>query len=227
MDTYKHSNFSGKFRKKIAAWAPHSVIFPFYHVVSNQDCPHLKNLYRITGIRQFEKDLDELLHFMSPVSIEEAIRDFRKNTLAKPSIHISFDDGLREANEVIAPILLKKGIPATFFITSGFTNNNTLFHRHKASLIVEILKKNNSKPTLGKIGSLLQTTNFASKTLQEKILAINYKTSAVLEEISGILDIDFTEFLKKTQPYLRSLHCLPWHLASALAHRCSNPLPSP
>jgi peptidoglycan/xylan/chitin deacetylase (PgdA/CDA1 family) len=204
MDKNKHSDFSGRLHEKILAWSPHPVIFPFYHVVSDQDCPHLKNLYRVPGVQQFEKDLDGLLHFMNPVSIEQAIRDFRKNSWAKPSFHISFDDGLREAKEVIAPILLRKGIPATFFITAGFTNNNTLFHRHKASLIVEKLKTNNPKSALQKIGSILQTSNSDSKTLQEKILAINFKTSAVLEEISVLLDINFTEFLEKAQPYLNA-----------------------
>lgn len=202
MDKNIHSNFSGKLHEKIVSWSPHSVIFPFYHAVSDQYCPHLKNLYPVPGVQQFEKDLDQLSHFMTPLSVEDAIQNFRKNSSAKPSFHISFDDGLREAKEVIAPILLRKGIPATFFITSGFTNNSTLFHRHKASLIVEMLKTNISKSTLQKIGSILQTSNFASRTLQEKILALNFKTSGILEEISGILDIDFTEFLKNTQPYL-------------------------
>lgn len=204
MDKNKHSNFSGKLHEKIVSWSPHSVIFPFYHAVSDQYCPHLKNLYRVPGVQQFEKDLDQLLHFMTPVSIEEAIQNFGKNSSGKPSFHISFDDGLREAKEVIAPILLRKGIPATFFITSGFTNNSTLFHRHKASLIVEMLKTNNSKSALQKIGSILQTSNFDKKTLQEKILALKFKTSGILEEISGILDIDFTEFLENTQPYLNA-----------------------
>lgn len=204
MDKSKHSDYSETLCAKIVSWSPHSVIFPFYHAVSGQYCPHLNNLYRVPEVRQFEKDLDRLLHFMNPLSVEDAIRDFRKKTSAKPSFHISFDDGLREAKDVIAPILLRKGIPATFFITSGFTDNCTLFHRHKASLVVEMLKTTNSKPTLSKIGAILQTPNFDSKTVQEKILALNFKTSGVLEEISAVLDIDFAEFLQKTQPYLNA-----------------------
>jgi len=204
MDKNKHSDFSEKLREKIVSWSPHSVIFPFYHAVSDQYCPHLKNLYRVTSVQQFEKDLDQLLHLVTPLSVEDAILNFGKKSSAKPFFHISFDDGLREAKEVIAPILLRKGVPATFFITSGFTNNNTLFHRHKASLIVEKLKTNNSKSALQKIGSILQTSNFDSEILLEKILGINFKTSGILEEISGILNIDFSEFLKKTQPYLNA-----------------------
>lgn len=204
MDKNKHSNFSGKLHEKIVSWSPHSVIFPFYHVVSDQYCPHLRNLYHIHGVQEFEKDLDQLLHFMTPLSVEDAIQEFRKNSLAKPFFHISFDDGLREVKEVIAPILLKKGIPATFFVTSGFTNNTTLFHRHKVSLIVEQLKNHNSAVGLKKLGSILNTNKIDNPSLQNTVKAINFQTAPKLEEIAQILDINFAEFLKQEQPYLNA-----------------------
>lgn len=205
MDKNKHSDFPGKLRDKIISWSPHSVIFPFYHAISDQYCPHLRNLYRVHGITQFEKDLDQLLDFMTPLSVEDAISEFRKNSSAKPSFHISFDDGLREAKQVIAPILLKKGIPATFFITSGFTDNITLFHRHKVSLIVEMLKTNNSSAVLTKLGSILNTKKSDSPTIQKAIKSINYKTAPVLDEIAEIMDINFADFLKQEQPYLNAM----------------------
>jgi peptidoglycan/xylan/chitin deacetylase (PgdA/CDA1 family) len=200
----KKSNFSGKIRQKLVLWSPHSVIFPFYHAISDQYCPHLKNLYCVHGVQQFEKDLDQLLHFMTPLSVGDAIHDFRKNSLGKPSFHISFDDGLREAKDVIAPILLKKGIPATFFITSGFTNNTILFHRHKVSLIVEMLKHQKSAAVLNKLGSILDTNKSDKLSLQNAVKAINFKTASKLDKIAQVLDVDFAEFLKQEQPYLNA-----------------------
>lgn len=204
MDNRKHSSFSGSLWSTFLPWSPHTVIFPFYHAVSDRDCPHLKNLYRIHRIKQFENDMDELLRFMTPVSVENAVSDFRKSTFVKPSFHLSFDDGLREIKESIAPILLKKGIPATFFITTGFTNNEVLFHRHKASLIVEKLKTSNSNSVLAKLGTILNPPNDDRSSLQKAIMAINFRTASILDEIAEILDIDFAGFLNNEQPYLNA-----------------------
>jgi peptidoglycan/xylan/chitin deacetylase (PgdA/CDA1 family) len=197
-------NKPSRLQEKIISWSPHSVIFPFYHAISYSYCPHLRNLYQVHGVLQFEKDLDQLLHFMTPLPVEDAISDFGKKSLKKPSFHLSFDDGLREAKEVIAPILLRKGVPATFFITSGFTNNTSLFHRHKVSLIIEMLKTCHSTTILNKTASLLNTRNSDSLTLQQALKSINFRTAPVLDEIAAILNIDFTDFLKNEQPYLNA-----------------------
>lgn len=191
-------------KSKILTLSPHSVIFPFYHAVSDHVCAHLKNLYRVQAIKDFERSIDELLYFMNPLSVEDAIKSFSNKTFGKPSFHLSFDDGLRETKEIIAPILMKKGIPATFFITTGFTNNRILFHRHKASLIIEKLKISDSNTVEMKIGSILNIPKVDEVSLQNAIFKINFQTSHILDEIAEILDVDFSEFLKKEQPYLNA-----------------------
>lgn len=204
MDKKQHLNFPGKLCENILSWAPHPVVFPFYHAVSDQYCAHLRNFYHIYGVNRFEKDLDGLLRNMTPVSIEDAISNLSKDSFGKPAFHLSFDDGLREVKEVIAPLLLKKGIPATFFVTSGFTNNAVLFHRHKASLILEMLKTLNSKAILAKICSIINAGKADSLSLQKAVRAINFQTAPILNEIAKILNIDFDEFLKQEQPYLNA-----------------------
>lgn len=191
-------------KSKILTLAPNSVIFPYYHAVSDHICPHLKNLYRVQGIKGFEKSIDELLYCMNPLSVEDAIKCFSNKSFVKPSFHLSFDDGLRETKDIIAPILLKKGIPATFFITTGFTNNKILFHRHKASLIIEKLKTSDSNAIQTKIGSILNIPKVDPASLKNAIYKINFQTSHILDEIAEILDVDFAEFLKKEQPYLNA-----------------------
>ena len=191
-------------KSKILTLAPHSVIFPFYHAVSDHVGPHLKNLYRVQGIKDFEKSIDGLLYCMNPLSVEDAITNFSKWSYGKPSFHLSFDDGLRETKDIIAPILLRKGIPATFFITAGFTNNKILFHRHKASLIVEKLKTSNSNIVETRIGSILNIPKVDHASLQKAIFSINFQTSHILDEIAEILDVDFTEFLNNEKPYINA-----------------------
>ena len=43
--------------------------------------------------------------------------------LDRRCLHLTFDDGFRELHDVVAPILLRKGIPATFFVNSAFIDN--------------------------------------------------------------------------------------------------------
>ena len=113
------------------------VFQPFYHVVSNQKLPHILN-YNYRDTTQFEKELDFYLKHFKPVSLEELL--VNKDSGEK-IFHLSFDDGLKECSEIIAPILLKKGVPATFFVNPGFIDNQRLFHKYKASLILGKLKE--------------------------------------------------------------------------------------
>lgn len=42
------------------------------------------------------------------------------------TLSITFDDGYLDNYEVAAPILKKHGLPATFFVTTGFVNSNSI-----------------------------------------------------------------------------------------------------
>ena len=102
---------------------------PFYHVV-NEATPDYINSYVVRTPRQFEVELDYLVRHFKPVGLEEIV-----NAPDKNKMHLSFDDGLKACSTVIAPILKRKGIPATFFVSPGFTNNQQLFHRFKRAIL--------------------------------------------------------------------------------------------
>ena len=85
------------------------LILPVYHGISDEEMPHIKHLYTVKGVKAFVNDLDFLLKYYTPIGYNE----FRKLACtreqpAKPSFLLSFDDGLREFHDIIAPILLKK-----------------------------------------------------------------------------------------------------------------------
>ncbi len=166
------------------------VFLPFYHVVSNNDLPHVLN-YNYRDVKQFEKELNFYLQYFNPVSLKDLLTPIPSNR--KP-FHITFDDGLRECAEIIAPILLKKGIPATFFINPAFIDNKALFHKYKASLILREMRKTfNSN-----VEELLQKHELSG----EKILNANILQSDVIDRAAKMLEIDFKDFLIKQQPYL-------------------------
>ncbi len=176
--------------EKMLFETPAPVFLPFYHTVSNKKLPHILN-YPYRSSAEFEKELDYFLTWFKPVSLDYLV----KNPNPKEKVfHLSFDDGLKECAEIIAPVLIRKGVPATFFVNSGFANNQKLFHRYKASLILNgIIETPNEK-----------TLQFLEKhaLTKKNILQTEFSKSAVLDELATLLGIDFSEFLKTENPYL-------------------------
>jgi peptidoglycan/xylan/chitin deacetylase (PgdA/CDA1 family) len=172
------------------------VFQPFYHVVSNEKLPHIVN-YNYRNISQFEKELDFYLKYFKPVSLAELISE---KDSGKKIIHLSFDDGLKECAEIIAPVLLQKGIPATFFVNTGFVDNQRLFHKYKASLILNRLTETSSP----KVEQILKEKNLRGK----EILKASFLQENILDEVAGLLGIDFNDFLKTQKPYLTTQQIL-------------------
>jgi peptidoglycan/xylan/chitin deacetylase (PgdA/CDA1 family) len=113
--------------------APQVPLHLFYHTVSDKQLPYISS-YQIKSIAQFEADLDALLRHYQPVDLVQITSE----RTSKQVFHLSFDDGLRECFEVIAPILVRKGIPATFFVNNGFVDNKTVFHRYLIAQLKQV-----------------------------------------------------------------------------------------
>lgn len=162
-----------------------NIIMPFYHTVSNKHLPHIKHLYNYRNTTEFKNELEFYLKYFTPISLSDLInKNYKKD---KNYFFLSFDDGLREVNDVIAPILLKKGIPATFFINTSFIDNKVLFHKFKASLIFDTyLNKNKIK----------------DNTVNNLDILNNKYTDTELDKLAKMFNIDFSKFLQKQKPYL-------------------------
>jgi hypothetical protein len=109
--------------------------------------PHVRHLYKYKTVRQFEDDMDFVLKHYFPISLTDLLSSLRSGRpLRERSFLLTFDDGYREMSEIVAPILMKKGISATFFLNSAFIDNKQMCYVNKASLLVEQL------PTPGSSG---------------------------------------------------------------------------
>jgi peptidoglycan/xylan/chitin deacetylase (PgdA/CDA1 family) len=189
------------------------LFLPFYHVVSNQNLPHIYN-YQYRNTTRFEEELDFYLKHFTPVPLEYLVEHPHSK---KKVFHLSFDDGLKECAEIVAPLLLKKGIPATFFVNTDFVGNKALFHKYKASLIWGELQK--IPPA--KARKIAKDAGFANKN----ILDVSILQTPVLDKMGQLLSIDFESFLKTTSPYLtkEQLLTLKEDGFSIGAHSCNHP----
>ncbi|WP_297095166.1 polysaccharide deacetylase family protein [uncultured Draconibacterium sp.] len=182
-------------RKLLAAKTP--PILPFYHTVSNTHLPHILN-YPVIDEKQFKQELEFYLKYFNPVSLEELTKS------PKPgSFHLSFDDGLKECAEIVAPILLQKGIPATFFVNSGFVDNKELFHRYKASLIATEMRM---QPD-AEVENYLHENGIPLKEL----LQTPFSKREILDHAAELLEIDFQSYLETKQPYMTTAQIKELH----------------
>lgn len=153
------------------------LLLPFYHVVSDDTLPHIRHLYPVRTVRQFRDDLDFLLKYYRPITLREVVE--APASKSSPSFHLTFDDGLRECYDMVMPILLEKGVPATFFLNSAFIDNCDLMFRYKASLLIESGKKTPADP-----------------------LTVRYKDRHLLDQWATAAEFDYSDFLVRQRPYL-------------------------
>jgi hypothetical protein len=180
-------------------------IIPYYHMISEEEIQHVKNLYRYKNVKEFNDDLDFLLRYYSPIALQDLLNCLKKDHgLPRNSFLLTFDDGFREMFDIVAPILIKKGIPAAFFVSSDFIDNRRLCYQHKISIIIESLKNSRSAHLERSIKHILEVKGIKKDDLMRAVLAIGFRQEQVINEISRIMDIDFESYLLQVKPYLTS-----------------------
>lgn len=176
------------------------LFLPLYHIISDSNVKHIQNLYPIKSVPQFTEDLDFLLKHFDPIDPRDLIAIHADpKSFEKPKFILTFDDGLSQFHDIVAPILLKKGVPAICFLNSGFIDNKGLFFRYKASLLIDLLKNDPQRFKQNEIMDLTKTSN-----LKSWLLSIKYAERHLLDELAALLGFSFDDYLEKEQPYLKS-----------------------
>jgi peptidoglycan/xylan/chitin deacetylase (PgdA/CDA1 family) len=194
-------------------WVPTGVIIkvradklllPMYHAVNDQHVKHLQNLYTVKRSAEFISELDYLLKYFQPIGLKELIEHVIQNKkFRKPVFHLTFDDGLSEFNNVIAPVLLSKGIPATCFLNSAFLDNKELFYRYQAGLLIEELHNSPVGSSNWKsFHEWCKTNNFPSVYYKKILKSVSYENKNLLDDLALATGVNFKEYLLKEKPYL-------------------------
>jgi len=181
----------------------HRFIFPFWHVVSDIPPTHLSQLYRVPSTSDFVRDLDFFQKNFTPASVGQVV-DFinDKNSRSGKYFFPTFDDGLSECFYQIAPILKEKGICAAFFINPEFVDNKMLFHRHKASLILNRLSSGRINHATRTEAELVIHQKDTNKSLEQFLHQSSFSDHVLLDRLATIFEIDFGEFLAQKKPYM-------------------------
>jgi peptidoglycan/xylan/chitin deacetylase (PgdA/CDA1 family) len=183
---------------KLISRSGQNSFFPFYHAVSPQPLPHINHLYRVLNPEEFERDLDQLLQWYEPVSLGDYLEHSSEHS-GKRTMVLTFDDGLKECHQVVAPILKRKGVPAAFFLNNQFIDNRGLFYRYKASLLIDRIRKDSS--SMQRAAVFLK---IPEKKVEESVLMMGYGQRALLDLIAGELELDFSDYLQSNPVYMNT-----------------------
>ncbi|GMV73349.1 MAG: hypothetical protein AMXMBFR78_03000 [Rubrivivax sp.] len=76
----------------------------------------------------FERTCRWLRDWMNVLPLDEAVTRLREQRLPARACAITFDDGYRDNHAVALPILKRLGLPATFFVATGFSDGQCMWN---------------------------------------------------------------------------------------------------
>ena len=181
----------------------------FGHVVSDRDNPLVTDLYRYPTTAEFRQMLVFLRANFEFVTLADVISHFRDGApLPEYPIFLSFDDGLRETADVIAPILKDLSIPATFFLTARALDNRYLFYGHRRSYLLTLVQTVEMQQFMRQsVGALLGLSE-PEPTLQticqafRRLSVHESDDCARLDECAEALAVNWQEVLDAEEPFL-------------------------
>ncbi|MFI0428394.1 polysaccharide deacetylase family protein [Mariniflexile sp. HMF6888] len=174
-------------------------IFPYYHIVRDNQVAHIENLYEFKNCSQFISDLNLLTKIYKPL----IPKDVLENKISNNSFLLSFDDGLQEVYTIIYPILKEKNIKAIFFINPNFVDNNEGLYKHYISIIITYLKNNGfEKDTLDKISDKFSFTYNSVTEFKQKFINIKFTEREKVNDVLNFLNINIEDYLKTHKLYI-------------------------
>jgi peptidoglycan/xylan/chitin deacetylase (PgdA/CDA1 family) len=205
------------FLKKIAENIPldvymsitkRDVLGLYYHVVSDENLPHIQHLYSYKSPRMFENDLLYLAKNFNLITYEQLAAHCSGGKRLKPkSVILTFDDGLSECYSHARPLLLKHGIPCVFFIPTDFIGNHRLCFDHEASLCIDrvvSLKTNALSEVMKSINVAFGKDFYNEIELIHWIKSITSHEQSTIHHLCKLLEIDVQWYLDTIHPYMTS-----------------------
>ena len=181
-----------------------NLFLPFYHIVSDENLPHVNQLFHYRDVNAFENELDFFLQHWKPIGLSDLLSYVNgEGDIPPNSMLLTFDDGFREIHDIVVPILKRKGVKAVFFLCSSALDNKQLLSRNKISLILEHSEHSSlSKAAIGEINTILKEYGHSGKKWEDGLKKLKSNNAEALDVIGDIIDVDFDAYLRTRAPYL-------------------------
>ena len=158
---------------------------------------------------------DALMHFVARtfrvMTLGEAVVHLKQATLPPRSLVITFDDGYADNAEVALPILQRYGLPATFFVVSGFLDGGRMWNDSVIESIRACRHDNLNLEYWGLGQQTLSTVTERSRLIDTLLPRIKYQSLADrqasivrLQQLCGVEVLPATLMMRSGQ--VRELH---------------------
>lgn len=158
--------------------------------------------------------------------LDEAVRRLHDDSLPPRALAITFDDGYTDNHDVALPILRRHGLPATFFIATGFLGRGCMWNDR----VIEAFRRTPLRRV--DLSGLLDVGSFALAHAADRRMAIETVIRAVkylqpqprldlVRSIGQRLEVDAPPSLMMTEDEVRSLRRAGMQIG---AHTVSHPI---
>jgi peptidoglycan/xylan/chitin deacetylase (PgdA/CDA1 family) len=178
----------------------------FHRVLDEPDPLHPGEVTR----DDFKRVLSWVREQYNVISSADAVAGLKSGRLPARPLVITFDDGYADNHDLAAPILLEMGLPATFFVASGYLDGGRMFNDTVAAAVGECSAKELDLTALELGRYALLTTEDRRRALskiltQVKALPVDRRTD-VTEKIARAAKVVAPEALMMTSGQVASLH---------------------
>jgi peptidoglycan/xylan/chitin deacetylase (PgdA/CDA1 family) len=173
----------------------------------------------------FARQMQVLARAFRVLPLTEAADRLEAGTLPARAVCITFDDGYADNAEVAAPILVRYGLPATFFIATGFLDGGRMWND---TIIETVRTARGSALELGALGLgrvALDGAAARAAALERLIGACKYLEPAAraarVEAIASVAGVDPPRGLMMRGDQVRALHAAGMEIG---AHTVRHPI---
>ncbi len=155
---------------------------------------------------EFRQQMDRLSTEYTVLPLRELAARKGHGTLPPHSVAVTFDDGFENNFSVAFPILKQFGIPATFFLSTGFIGTGRLFWVDRLEYLL-------NETSRGQVEVAAFQETFPLHTLQEKRTALKAIKRRLKEEmhlIEATLEGLSRECAVASQDYYEDYRTLTW-----------------
>lgn len=185
-----------------AAQTGHHLLIVLYHHVGPEE-KHLRWLYHSRTQAQFEDDLRLFQQHFEPVTLPEVYAHATgERPLLRPSIHLTFDDGLSSIQEYAWPLLQQYGFAGSVYVNPDFITGPDMFYRMKVSYLIDELKQ-------GLVPAAVELTmrehlkgRVSGKTILQQLQNIRYGQRHLLDELGSLARVEWQAYKQGHQIYL-------------------------
>lgn len=210
-------------------WVHRNLISIFYHAISDHPMDHVRHLYPVVPVEGFINALRTMQDNFNIVTYEQIQECYnQKKPFPPKALHFSFDDGFSECYNVVRPILIKMGIPCTFFLTIDWLDNHVLYFRHELSIFVarfKTLDPPSRQEVIWRVNQRFGLSSPNDTAFIDWLTGFREPDDKVLEEMRSLFNFDPDQFLSSNQPYLSRSQVKEMHQdgftigAHGLSHR--------